>query len=167
MAATESVLIAVRDAYERLCLETPKVQSETEAALALYERAVQAQEAHKKELAELADFLEREGAPVDAPPVTNNVTLSANMQTLMRAKAILSDGKPRRTRELFEDLLRQGQVFTAVNAAQRLSQLLSSSSWFVSDRTRGWSLAKSENPAGAGSSGASESHTDERGKEGT
>lgn len=161
-----SVIAAVRERYERLTLDIPRVNKATTDALTLYERAVQAEEAFKKELRELAEFLQCEGQAVTSSAEANSITASANMQILLRAKSILADGMPRKTVDLYNDLLRQGQVFTAQNPMQRLSQLLSGSDWFVSDRARGWMLAKSENPAGTGSSGAAMSPTDELGKEG-
>jgi hypothetical protein len=166
MPTSAAVIAAVRESYERLLLDFPKVQQDVERALTAYKHAMDAQAAHKKELAELADFLEREGASVQEPPaVASSAALSANIQILMRTRDLLSDGKPRPTRQIYEDLLRQGQVFTAMNAVQRLSQLLSGSDWFVSDRTRGWMLAKNEDPAATGSPGATQSATDAEGKE--
>jgi hypothetical protein len=164
-SASHAVLLAVRERYERLTLEIPQVHRRTVEALTQYERAVQAEDAFKKELAELGEFLEREGEPATNHRDMTGVTATANMQILLRAKSILSDGTPRKTADLYNALLQQGQVFTAQNPMQRLSQLLSGSSWFVSDRARGWMLTKSENPAGAGFSGATQSRTDTEGKE--
>jgi hypothetical protein len=151
-----AVLAAVRERYERLTMDIPRMNKATTDALTLYERALEAEQVFKKELRELSEFLEREGETVDRPAVASNVGASANLQILLRARNILSDGRPRKTIEIYEALLRQGQVFTAQNPTQRLSQLLSGSDWFVSDRVQGWSL-KSESPGATGLSSATQS----------
>jgi len=152
---SSAVLTAVRERYERMRLDIPRMNKATTDALTQYERVAAAEAMFKQELRELHEFLEREGETVEKP-VQSNMNASANLQILLRAKNILSDGRARKTVDLHEELLRQGQVFTAQNSVARLSQLLSGSDWFVSDRTQGWSL-KGEAPGATGASGATES----------
>jgi hypothetical protein len=157
---SSAVVLAVRERFERLTLALPQIQDDVATALKAYEAQAARLASAKKEIDELTQFLNEQGDAVEAP-VIGKVAMSANMQVLMRVRSLLSDGRPRPTRDIYEALLRDGQVFTAMNPAQRLSQLLSSSDWFVSDRAQGWTLAKSENPAGAGSSGATTSSQDD------
>ena len=95
-------------------------------------------------------------------PEANTTSRSANLQVLLRARSLLGGGRTLATRDIYEGLLKQGQIFTAQNPVQRLSQILSASDWFVSDRVKGWSL-KSEAPSGGSNTGEASSATESDG----
>ncbi|MES2185455.1 MAG: hypothetical protein V4505_12960 [Pseudomonadota bacterium] len=167
MHSTE-VVAAVKERREKLQKFLPTIEAEARQAREFAKVADERLAAIRGALAELDLFLEQTSF---APPIAHSDTNEAqtesqhgthlpqrtgNMNIVLRAKQLLSDGIARRTLTIYEALLQQGVVFTAVNPVQRISQLLSENEWFVSDRLVGWSL-KGESPGGAGLSGATQS----------
>lgn len=171
MARTNPVTKAVREKLDRLHGQLPLLQIDVEKATQAYELAKARVVEMRHEIDELGRFLEipsemdfaQASAEGRSMPETNATVRAANLQLLSRARSLLEVGKPLTTRAIYEGLLRQGQVFTAQNPVQRLSQILSASEWFVSDRVKGWSL-KSEASVGlqsAEASGATKSEEDD------
>lgn len=156
MSQSNPVITAVRERLDRLHGQLPALELDVEKAAKAYERARSLVAEMRNEIDVLGRFLEN--APEDLAEQVESLprrdqensttSRAANLQILLRARSLLGGGKTLATRDIYEGLLKQGQVFTAQNPVQRLSQILSASDWFVSDRAKGWSL-KSEAPTGA------------------
>jgi hypothetical protein len=168
MTQANPIITAVRERLDRLHGQLPTLELDADRAAKAHEQAKALVSEMKNEIDALGRFLESPPEMVLAPdgpeekpqPEATGASRAANLQILIRARALLDGGRTLPTREIYEGLLRQGQVFTAQNPVQRLSQILSASDWFMSDRAKGWSL-KSEAPTGAtnteGASSATES----------
>lgn len=170
MSQSNPVITAVRERLDRLHGQLPALELDVEKAAKAHEHAKALVSEMRGEIEALGRFLEsppetvmtKEG-PEDKPQLeATGAARAANLQILIRARALLDGGRVLPTREIYEGLLRQGQVFTAQNPVQRLSQILSASDWFVSDRAKGWSL-KSEAPSGATNTGEASSATESDG----